>query len=226
MVWLKCAPATQAGHIREPKKPMTKRVELLFDFVSPNAYLMWQPLRSLVALHDARLEVTPVFLGGMHKLTGNAPPMVRDAPIKGKNDYAMLEIERFVARHSLTRYRINPAFPFNSITLQRMLSAAAAGGHAVELVDVLLPALWEEGCDPSDMAALGDAINAAGLDAADLLASAQTDRVKQALIEATDHAIERGAFGIPTVFVHDEEGRSEMFFGKERLGQIEEELAR
>jgi 2-hydroxychromene-2-carboxylate isomerase len=44
--------------------------------------------------------------------------------------------------------------------------------------------------------------------------------VKAKLLANTERAAARGAFGVPTFFVGDE-----MFFGKERLGQIEEELA-
>ena len=62
---------------------MANRVELVFDFVSPNAYLIWWPLRELINRYEAELDVVPVFLGGMHKLTGNAPPMIRDADVKG-----------------------------------------------------------------------------------------------------------------------------------------------
>ena len=71
---------------------MTRTIELIFDFVSPNAYLIWSPLKNLAAKYGATIAVTPAFLGGMHKLTGNAPPFVRDAEVKGKNDYAMLEM--------------------------------------------------------------------------------------------------------------------------------------
>ncbi|MEE4153748.1 MAG: 2-hydroxychromene-2-carboxylate isomerase [Erythrobacter sp.] len=204
---------------------MVARVELIFDFVSPNAYLIWQPLREVVRRTGAELEVTAAFLGGMHKLTGNAPPMIRDAEVKGKNEYAMLEMRRFIERHGLERFRMHPAFPFNSITLQRMLYAADQDGRGVQFVDTLLPAIWEEGIDLSDMAAIGAAITAGGFDASDLLERSQSDEVKQGLIANTDRAVERGAFGIPTMFVGQKEGPSEMFFGKERLGQIEEALA-
>ena len=45
--------------------------------------------------------------------------------------------------------------------------------------------------------------------------------IKAKLIENTNAAVARGVFGIPTFFVGDE-----MFFGKERLGQVEEEIMR
>jgi len=48
---------------------MSKTIELIFDFVSPNAYLIWQPLKAVAEQHGAQIDVTPVFLGGMHKPT-------------------------------------------------------------------------------------------------------------------------------------------------------------
>lgn len=203
---------------------MTKRIELVFDVVSPNAYLIWWPLRELVARYEADLEVIPVFLAGMHKLTGNAPPMIRDAEVQGKNAYAMLEMERFIARHGLDRYRMHPQFPFNSILFQRLLYAAHQDGRGVSFAEALLRAVWEEGIDIASPEAIGAAITAAGFDAADLFARAQTDAVKQGLVASTDAAVARGAFGIPTMWVGQGDGSDEMFFGKERLGQIEDLL--
>lgn len=204
---------------------MAKRVELVFDFVSPNAYLIWWPLRELVNRYEAELDVVPVFLGGMHKLTGNAPPMLRDAEVKGKNDYAMLEMQRFITRHGLSNFAMHPQFPFNSITLQRMLYAADQDGRGVQFVEALLRPIWEDGLDISSPEAIGAALEKARFDAGDLLARAQTDAVKQGLAANTDAVVARGAFGIPTMFVGPR-GQGEMFFGKERLGQIEELLAK
>jgi 2-hydroxychromene-2-carboxylate isomerase len=205
---------------------MAKRVELVFDFVSPNAYLVWWPLRELLDRYEAELDVIPVFLAGMHKLTGNAPPMHRDAGVKGKNEYAMLEMQRFIAKHGLDRYRLHPQFPFNSILLQRMLYAADQDGRGVQFAQSLLRPIWEDGVDVSSPEALGAVIAAAGFDAADLFARAQSDEVKQGLATNTDAVVARGAFGIPTMFVGPKGGANEMFFGKERLGQIEELLAK
>lgn len=198
---------------------MTKRVELVFDFVSPNAYLVWWPLRELVRRSGAELDVIPVFLGGMHKLTGNAPPMIREAEVKGKNEYAMLEMRRFIARHNLDKFRMNSRFPFNSILLQRMLYAADQDGRGVQFAEALLPAIWEQDLDAADVGAVTEAVEAAGFDARDLLERTQGEAVKQGLIDNTQRVVERGAFGIPTIYVD-----GEMFFGKERLDQIEEEL--
>lgn len=195
---------------------MSKTLEFIFDFVSPNAYLAWWPVRDIARRTGATLEVTPVFLGGMHKLTGNAPPFQRDAGVRGKNEYAMIEMRRFIAKHGLDKFRMHPQFPFNSVTLQRML-LAVEGERRVALAEALLPAIWEQGVPLDD---LGSVLAAAGFDPASLLAATQDPAIKQRLIDNTEHAVERGTFGIPTFYVG-----SEMFFGKERLGQVEQELA-
>jgi 2-hydroxychromene-2-carboxylate isomerase len=203
---------------------MTKRVELIFDFVSPNAYLIWWPLREIVTRAEAELDITPVFLGGMHKLTGNEPPMIRDAGVKGKVEYAALEMQRFIAKHGLTKYKLHPQFPFNSVTLQRMLLAAEEDGRAVQFVEAMLSPIWEDGIDLTDPQAIGAALAKGGFDAADLFARAQTDAIKDKLKTNTQDAVDRGTFGIPTMFVGEKGEKGEIFFGKERLGQIEELL--
>lgn len=196
----------------------TKSIELIFDFVSPNAYLVWQPLRALAARQGAQVHITPAFLGGMHKLTGNAPPFIRDADVKGKNAYANLEMQRFIAKHGLHRYKMNPKFPFNSINLLRMLVSLGSDDQ-IKFIDALIPAIWEDGLDVTDVAAVATVLTKAGFDAESLAAKAQDPAIKQAVIDSTEKAVERGVFGIPTFFIGEE-----MFFGKERLGQIEEML--
>lgn len=198
---------------------MTKTVEFIFDIVSPNGYLAWYPLREIITRHGAELVVTPVFLGGMHKLTGNAPPMIRDAVVKGKVEYSMLEMRRFIEKHGFDRYRLHPQFPFNSVTFQRIL-VSLEGKERIRLAETLLPAIWEQGMAVDDPAAIAAMLAAGGFDPQSLLAAAQDPAIKQKLIDNTEQAVARGAFGIPTFFVG-----SEMFFGKERLQQIEELLA-
>jgi 2-hydroxychromene-2-carboxylate isomerase len=80
--------------------------------------------------------------------------------------------------------------------------------------------LWEEGLKLDDQEVLARRIDSAGLDAASLLAAAQTDRVKLRLADNTAAAVARGVFGVPTFFVG-----ADMFFGKDRLAQVEEAAA-
>jgi 2-hydroxychromene-2-carboxylate isomerase len=196
---------------------MTPAIEFIFDFASPNAYLAYRALPAILERTGARLDINPCLLGGIFKATGNQAPFIAFGPIKGKFEYEKLEIRRFVARHKLERFRLNPHFPVNSLMLMRGYIAAREAGVGPAFLEMGLRGMWEDGLKMDDPAVLKGAIEAAGLDAAALFAEAQSDPVKQRLADNTSGAVARGVFGIPTFFVG-----AEMFFGKDRLGQVEE----
>ena len=77
--------------------------------------------------------------------------------------------------------------------------------------------MWREPKKMDDPEVAMKALSASGLDGAKLLTRAQDADVKAKLIENTQIAVERGAFGSPTFFVGNE-----MFFGKEQLREVEE----
>jgi 2-hydroxychromene-2-carboxylate isomerase len=196
---------------------MRPTVEFIFDFASPNAYLAYRALPPILERTRARLDIVPCLLGGIFKATGNKAPFIAFAPIKGKFEYEMLEVRRFVAKNKLTKFRLNPHFPVNSLMLMRGFIAAREAGCAPAYLEMGLAGMWEDGLKLDDPAILAKAMGDAGMDPASLLAAAQSDAVKQKLADNTAAAVKRGAFGIPTFFVG-----SEMFFGKERLSQVEE----
>ena len=195
---------------------MPKTIDFIFDFASLNAYLAYRALPGLSERTGATLNVIPCLLGGIFKATGNQPPFSAYSGIKGKLDYEMLEIRRFVQAHGLTAFQMNPHFPVNSLLAMRGLTACASGQEFDGCVDAVLAGFWERGLLMSDPVVLATVLTEAGLDADRLLALAQDDAVKARLADNTAAAVERGAFGVPTFFVGDE-----MFFGKERLAQIE-----
>ena len=196
---------------------MTPTIEFIFDFASPNAYFAYRALPPILERTGAKLDINPCLLGGIFKATGNKAPFLAFAPIKGKFEYEILEIKRFAARHKLDKYRQNPHFPVISLMLMRAYIAARAAGVGPAFLEMGLRGMWEDGLKLDDPEVLKGAIDAAGLDSASLFAAAQTDPVKQTLADNTAAAVARGVFGVPTFFVG-----KEMFFGKERLGQVEE----
>jgi 2-hydroxychromene-2-carboxylate isomerase len=196
---------------------MSATIEFVFDFGSPNAYLAYRVLPSILERTGARLAINPCLLGGIFKATGNKAPSIAFAAIKGKFEYEMLEFRRFIATHRLAKFRLNPHFPVNTLMLMRGFVAAREAGSEAAYLEMGLSGMWEEGLKLDDPDVLARRLDAAGLDAASLLAAAQTDPVKQKLADNTAAAVARGVFGIPTFFVGDE-----MFFGKERLGQVGE----
>jgi len=197
------------------------KLDFIFDFGSPNAYYSYKVLPDILARTGAEMEIHPVLLGGLFKITGNQPPMMAFGGVKGKLEYEMLEAKRFADKHEITDFRFNAHFPVNTIGLMRGLLAAQELDCEQQYVDVVLSAMWEQSLKMDDPEVMVKALSEGGLNAEAILELIQTDAIKERLKANTQAAADRGAFGIPTFFVGDE-----MFFGKDRLEQVEEALMR
>ena len=86
-------------------------VEFLFDFASPNAYMAHRVLPGIAERTGATIVPVPCLLGGIFKATGNQPPMMTFANVRGKLDYMRLEMQRFIEKHELDRFAMNPHSP-------------------------------------------------------------------------------------------------------------------
>ena len=194
-------------------------VQFHFDFGSPNAYLSHRAIPAIEARTGAKFDYVPVLLGGVFKMTGNQSPATAFGHIKNKPDYDRLETARFVRRHGLTAFRMNPHFPVNTLQLMRGAVAADVAGVFAPYVEAVFADMWENGQKMDDPEVVRARLDAAGLPTDELLRLSQTDEVKGALLRNTEASVARGTFGSPTFFVGDE-----IFFGKDRLREVEEEI--
>lgn len=195
------------------------KVEFLFDFGSPNAYLAELVIPSIERRTGVKFDYVPVLLGGIFKATGNMSPFDSLRGIKNKPEYMALETQRFVHRHNITTFRPNPFFPVNTLMLMRGAVAAQFEGVFEPYFRAAYHHMWEEPKKMDDIEIFRAAFKSSGLDIDRLIARAQQDDVKKKLIDLTGDAVNRGAFGSPTFFVG-----KEMFFGKDQLRDVEESI--
>jgi 2-hydroxychromene-2-carboxylate isomerase len=198
---------------------MTKTVDFIFDFGSPNAYLVHKVLPQIAERTGASMNYIPCLLGGIFKSTGNQSPMQAYAKIPAKMDYERLEMQRFITEHRLSRFTFNPNFPVNTLMLMRGAVAAERDGVMESYCDAAFKAMWEDGRKMDDQSVFTETFREAGLDGDAILHGTQDPGVKAKLVQNTSEAVGRGVFGAPTFFVGDA-----MFFGKERLDQLEAEI--
>ena len=198
---------------------MPLKVEFLFDFGSPNAYLAELVLPGIERRTGVKFEYVPVLLGGIFKATGNMSPFDSLRGIKNKPEYQALETQRFIRRHNATKFQQNPFFPVNTLMLMRGAVAAQFEGMFEPYFRAAYRHMWEEPKKMDDLETFRNAFISSGIDIDRLIARAQQDDVKKGLIDRTTDAVNRGAFGSPTFFVG-----KEMFFGKDQLRDIEESI--
>jgi len=189
----------------------------MFDFGSPNAFLSHEAIPAIEQRTGVKFEYVPILLGGIFKATNNKSPAETLAGVKNKREFHALETERFVQRFQVKPYTWNPFFPVNTLNLMRAAVAAQLEGVFERYVEAAFHHMWVEPKKMDDPEVAAKALGGSGLDAARLFARAQEPEVKAKLIENTQRAVERGAFGSPTFFVG-----KEMFFGKEQLREVEE----
>ena len=195
------------------------RAEFHFDFGSPNAYLAHKILPGIEARTGIEFTYVPILLGGVFKLTNNRSPAESLVGIRNKAEYERLEMARFIRRHAIP-FAMNPHFPVNTLMLMRGAVAAEELDLLARYVDAVFDHMWADPKKMDDPAVIEAALTASNLPARDLLALVQTQPVKDRLLVNTRNSVERGTFGAPTFFVGDE-----IYFGKDRLGDVEAALA-
>jgi 2-hydroxychromene-2-carboxylate isomerase len=200
---------------------MPVNAEFLFDFGSPNSYFCHRAIPAIEARTGVRFIYTPILLGGLFKLANNRSPAEAFADIPNKRAYDKLEVDRFVRKHGLAAYRFNPHFPVNTLKIMRGAIAAQVLGCFERYVEAVYVAMWERQRNLADEAEILDVLAAAGIDGPALLAESQDAGVKARLLANTEQAHDRGAFGSPTFFVN-----SEIYFGKDRLREVEEAIVK
>ena len=150
-----------------------------------------------------------MLLGGVFKATGNTSPVM----IAAKGRWLLADLARWAARYGVP-LKLPTDFPINTLTLMR----GAAGMQLKQPQDfqryltTVFESIFAQGLAMGDSTVVSRVLSDAGFDAAEFLALTGDPTVKQALIENTDEAVARGAFGAPTMFVG-----KEMHFGQDRL---------
>ncbi|SHK80772.1 2-hydroxychromene-2-carboxylate isomerase [Bradyrhizobium lablabi] len=195
------------------------KVEFHFDFGSPNAYLAERVLPQIEQRTGVKFDYVPVLLGGVYKATNNLSPGESLRGIRNKPEYHALETRRFIRRHNITNFHTNPFFPVNTLMLMRGAVAAQFENMFEPYFRAAYHHMWEAPKKMDDPQVFRDAFILSGIDIDRLIARAQQDDVKKKLIANTADAVERGSFGSPTFFVG-----KEMFFGKDQLRDVEEEI--
>jgi 2-hydroxychromene-2-carboxylate isomerase len=195
------------------------KIDFIFDFASPNAYLCHKVIPGIEKRTGTNFNYIPCLLGGIFKLTNNQAPMLAFNGITNKLEYQNIEISRFITKHGLEKFAMNPFFPIMTLQLQRGAIAAKLLNVFDDYLELVFKGMWEEGLNLGDQEIFLNLLSTSNnIDVQKLLDAAQSQAVKDELINNTSMAVEKGAFGIPTFLVNDQE----IFFGKDSLQDLED----
>ncbi|WP_223446417.1 2-hydroxychromene-2-carboxylate isomerase [Pseudomonas sp. BF-R-19] len=196
---------------------MSKTIEFLFDLGSPTTYLAYTQLPAICEQTDSQLIYIPILLGGVFKATGNASP----ATIPAKGRHMIQDLDRYARRYGVP-LKFNPHFPINTLALMRAVTGIQLHHpeRFVAFIDCLFKALWVDGRNLNDPATVAAVLSGNGFDPNLVLALTADETVKATLKDNTDKAVQRGVFGVPSMFVDNQ-----LYFGQDRLDFVLEALS-
>ena len=179
-----------------------KAVTFWFDPVSPFAYLAFERLPQALEGCSYVIEYRPVLFAGLLAHWGQKGP----AEIEPKRAWTFRHVAWLAHLHGIA-LDVPAVHPFNPLPLLRL---ALACGPNRRVVEALMRHVWVGGADASDPARLAALTQrlAPARDPASV-------EVKNQLRAATDLAIRRGVFGVPTFEL---DGR--LFWGVDALPML------
>jgi 2-hydroxychromene-2-carboxylate isomerase len=184
-----------------------RSVTFSFDVISPYAYLAFERLPRALEGLPCEVSYQPVLFAGLLGHWGNLGP----AEIEPKRAWTFRQVA-WLARQFQVPLQTPAQHPFNPLALLRLAIACAPAGAAPSrrVCEQVFRHVWQSGDDPNEPARL-EAL-------AQRLAPLRDPRsaeVKQALKDATEAAVLRGVFGVPTFEV---DGR--LFWGVDAIPML------
>jgi len=192
-----------------------RTLQFCFDYISSNAYLAWLRLPELCERFELQLEPIPVLFAGLLEANGQLGP----AEIRPKAHWM---VRNTLRKAGILGVALRPpaSHPFNPLLALRVSSLELQAEQREALISALFRATWSEGLAVYEPTVVSGILDGLGLDGSRLVSEATAPHVKQRLREATQDAIERDVFGVPSFEV-----AGELFWGYDDLPYLEGFLA-
>jgi 2-hydroxychromene-2-carboxylate isomerase len=197
-------------------------IECFYDCSSPWTYFAFVSLRRMQEEIGVTIQWRPFLVGGVFNAVNPSVYNSRDTPVPAKSAYSRKDQQDWARHLGLSIHYRPSVFPVNSVKAMRACIVLAAEGRDVDFAAACFKAYWTDDKDISQVPVLTGICDGLGIDAGKLLAAIDQQPVKDTLRANTTEAIERGAFGSPTMFV----GGNDMYFGNDRMPLIRDAVIR
>lgn len=199
-----------------------KLIELFYDVVSPYSWFAFEVLCRYKNKWAIDLSLKPVFLGGIMQKAGNKPPVM---VCTNKAIYLPKDVER-MSEYMKVDFKLpsdifGVMFDKGTLKAQRFITA-------VDMIDSSFTEnvsriLWtrihrndEDITEPENFVMVGKQAGMKPEILKKAISQITDDAVKKRLADYTEEALEKGAFGLPTIVAHVN-GKQEMIFGCDRF---------
>jgi 2-hydroxychromene-2-carboxylate isomerase len=197
-------------------------VECFFDVSSPWTYFAYVSLLRMQDEIDVTIQWRPFLVGGVFNAVNPSVYNSRNAPVPSKSAYGKKDQQDWARYLGLPMHYRPTVFPVNSVKAMRACIVLEPEGKLVSFAGAAFKAYWIDDKDISQVPVLTGICEQLGIDAQILLAATDQQPVKDTLRTNPQEAIDRGAYGSPTIFV----GGDDMYFGNDRMPLIKDAVLR
>jgi len=186
-------------------------IDFYFDFVSPYSYLAATRLDAFSRQFEASFTWLPINLPKLIHWAGNTPP----SAIKKKAIYSLRDLKRWANYLDVPFTMIRPG-SFDSRPAMR-IALALEGEHREQFSMAVFNSIWSGTVDPKRADWLAQVLELHDLPQNWISGQGNQSGQVDRLDKLTQQALDAGAFGAPTFFLHRNHGRAEMFFGLDHM---------
>jgi 2-hydroxychromene-2-carboxylate isomerase len=196
---------------------MAKIIDFYWDLGSTNTYFAIKLLLPIAKQHGAEIKWHPFNVGHVFQANNYVLMDEPKAKLKNRKDDLMRWAKKFDLPFSVPK-----AFPIKTSRALRGAIAMRQWHKEVAFIEAIFAAYWEQG-DGSigEYARLRELAASLGVDPAEFELAAESDTIRQQLVDSTNQALARGVFGVPTLGIE-----SELYWGKDRMEFVDDHLSR
>jgi 2-hydroxychromene-2-carboxylate isomerase len=196
-------------------------IEFFFDLSSPWTCLAFRNVQPIVAETGARLRWRPFLVGGVFNAVNQSVYAGREDPGAPKNRHVFKWLKDWARLAGVPMNFPSPHHPLKSVKAMRLCCALEDRQEDLfRFADHAFTAYFRDQRNLDDPAVLAAVATECGFDGVALVARSEAPDVKDRLRANTQEAIDRGAFGSPTIFVD----RTGIYFGNDQLPLVRQAL--
>ncbi len=192
-----------------------RRVDFYWDIGSTNTYFALKLIKPILVRTGADLNLIPLNLGYVFRSNNY---VLMDEPAN-KMSNRLRDLNRWADKYDLP-FRMPDKFPIKTSRVLRGALVMKEFGKEPEFIEAIFSTYWERNdASIENYEGMIPIVESLGMDSDEFMSRAESDAIRQQLISSTNRGIERGVFGAPSMVVGNE-----IFWGKDRLEFVEEEL--
>lgn len=194
-----------------------KKIEFYWDVGSTNTYFAIKLIKPILERNNAELVLHPFNLGYFFKSQNYE--LMKESKAKLRN--RKQDLMRWAAKYNLP-FSIPRQFPIKSSRVLRGSLVMRRFGLEMQFVEKILDRYWEQGdATISEYEGIRPTVIELGVDPVKFEELCESDEISEELAKSTNEGIDRDVFGVPMILVNDQ-----MFWGKDRMEFVEDELKR